>query len=458
MALQELGNEQGYLKAGFLGYAKSGKSFTATKLAIGVKKFTKHPGPVAFFDTESGSPYIAEMVKAETGQALLGVRKRSFEDLMQFCHDCIEANVSVAIIDSITHPWKEICDSYLVQLNERRAEKRLGKLMKLEFSHWNAIKQMWEAFPNFFLNSEMHIIICGRAGAIWEMEKNEESGRRELIKTGVKMKTESELGFESSLLIEMEREQVPDGKGGFKITHIATILGDRFGVLDGATCENPTFEFFLPHVSKLAPGKIATVDTTTKTATGADVEGGEWEKEKRQRTIFCEEIQGALVNKYPGQTADEKKSKADILQAIFGTRSWTKVENMQSAQLKDGLERLRKHLGIDQEEVSQNETDDLDFGPTKPQGKPTPTETPAEPQKPQGEPTGEAGSALLKLRTKIQTDGGLTEERLIQLLRDLGSTTDQDKTLEIIALRRPNLLNVVADNWATYVTAAKEWK
>jgi hypothetical protein len=438
MALQELGNDQGYLKAGFLGYAKSGKSFSATKLAIGVKKFFKHSGPIAFFDSEAGSPYLAQMVKEETGQPLIGVRKRSFGDLMEFCHDCEAAKVSVAIIDSITHPWKEICDSYLVQLNERRAERRLSKLMKLEFSHWNDIKQMWEAFPNFFLNSPIHMIICGRAGAIWEFEKNEESGRRELVKTGVKMKTESELGFESSLLIEMEREQVADGQGGFKITHIATILGDRFGVLDGATCENPTFEFFLPHISKLAPGKLATVDVRTKTATGADVEGGEWEKEKRQRTILCEEIQGAIVSKYPGQTTDEKKKKADLLQTIFGTRSWTKVESMQSEALRSGLARLNQELGITPElPLEPPEGDDGDLGPQTPKSSPAP------------------GTPLARVQ-ELLTKGEMDEPKLLMVLKELGSIDESMQSLVQVAMVKPSILEAVANSWDTFVNFSKK--
>ena len=89
MPLQKLANEQGYLKAGFLGFPKSGKTFTSVKLAIGTIKLFKLDGPVALFDTESGSNYVADMIKSETGKDLLGVRARSFNALMQFAKDCI---------------------------------------------------------------------------------------------------------------------------------------------------------------------------------------------------------------------------------------------------------------------------------------------------------------------------------------------------------------------------------
>src|SRR5262252_2422384 len=104
MPLTKLSNDQGYLKAGFLGYQKSGKSYTAIKLAIGVRQFFKLSGPIAMFDTESGSGYLAEMVRKETACDLLGVRARSFAALMQFAQDCISDKVSVGVVDSVTHP------------------------------------------------------------------------------------------------------------------------------------------------------------------------------------------------------------------------------------------------------------------------------------------------------------------------------------------------------------------
>jgi hypothetical protein len=459
MALTKLTNEAGYLKAGFLGFAKSGKSFTAAKLAIGTIKLFKLDGPVALFDSESGSNFISEMVKAETGKDLMGVRARSFDSLMQFARDCIAEKVSVAIIDSITHPWVELCDSYLAQLNDSRKAKGWAPLQKLEFAQWASIKKIWEQWPNFFLNSPLHVILCGRAGYEWEMTTNEETGRKELEKTGIKMKTEKELGFEPSLLVQMERDQVPDGHGGFKMVHIATVLGDRFNVIDGATATNPDFGFFQPHVEKLRPGAHAPVDVVSKTATGATVEGGDWDREKKLRTILCEEVQGAIVSKYPGQSAEDKKQKADLLQLTFNTRSWTKVESMTSDQLRDGLTRLRKHLGIDLDPVSTSETDELDFGKIvqEASGPPPATSTQPEAQNVVQAISGDAAAALAKLRAVMAAQGGLGEPDLVQLLINLGSVSPGTKTLEEVAQVKPGLLNVVAEAWGTYVNAAQNW-
>lgn len=452
MALKKLENEQGYLKAGFLGYQKSGKSYTAVLLAIGVRKFFGLQGPIAFFDTESGSGYVASMVREATGTDLLGVRARSFAELMQFTKDCMEAKVSVAIVDSVTHPWRELTDSYLVQVNAKRAERNLYPLQKLEFQHWAAIKAIWQPWSDFYLNSPLHLIVCGRAGAIWEMEKNEETNRRELVQAGTKMKVEGEFGFEPSLLIEMEREQQPDGKGGFKMLHTATVLGDRFNVIDGKTMVNPTFEFFKPHVEKLKPGAHAPVNVESRTQTGADLEGfGDWDREKRKRTILCEEIQGAIVAKYPGQSAEDKKAKADLMGRIFNTRSWTRIESMDSQSLEQGLQRLRVELG-ELPATPIDEQDDLPMGPTPLQGTPLPPNG----SKPAGDPAAKQQSATLEVVRALMKAQKVDEGRFLQMMTELGHLPGDAKSLEEAETMEPGCLESALANWVGFMSVYKE--
>lgn len=339
--LTTLGTGQGYLKAGFLGFPKSGKTRTAVELATGLWMFMGKAGRLVMFDTEGGSEYVASLIKKRIGLDLIGVRARAFSDLMTVTKELHEGEIF--IVDSITHPWRELCDSHLDQINRQRAAKNQSRRNKLEFQDWNVLKLKWAEWTDFYLNSKVHIIIAGRAGYEYDMETNEETGRKELIKTGIKMKTEGEFGFEPSLLVEMERVQTLGEKT--EMSHRATVLGDRFGVLDGKQCENPTFSFFLPHIKLLRPGAHAPIDTELKTDTGVDESGdGEWSRERRERTILAEEIQGLLVAHYPGQTAEEKRTKADLLYAFFGTRSWTAVENMKADNLRDGLTRMRDNL------------------------------------------------------------------------------------------------------------------
>lgn len=356
--LKTLGNGQGYLKAGFFGFQKSGKTYTSIMLALGTRELFGLTGPIAMFDTEGGSEYVAKVVR-DAGAELVGVKSRSFSDLLAVGQECVKDGVSVLIGDSVTHVWRELCDAWLKDINDKRralAESRNWKFTpkaSLEFQDWAQVKGIWSKWTDFYLNSPLHIIICGRAGFEYDMERNEDTGKSELRKTGTKMKVESEFGFEPSLLVEMEREQVPDGNGTVKLRRRATIVGDRFNVIDGKSTLDPTFDFFRPHVELLRPGAHNPIDTTVKTATGAD-EGGdaEWARERKTRTIVCEEIQAVLLERYPSTSAAEKKAKAALIREVFGTGSWTAVESMHSGDLRAGLERLQAILA-DESQLSQ---------------------------------------------------------------------------------------------------------
>lgn len=370
--LQPLGTGQGFLKAGLLGFQKSGKTYTAALLACATRKAFNLKGPIAMFDTEGGSEYIGPMVRELTGGEFLGVKSRSFDDLVALGKQCVDAGVAVLIADSMTHVWRELCEAYLKGINDQRKKNAEHKGLPpprlktgLEFQDWSTIKGAWGKWTDFYLNAPLHTIIAGRAGFIYDFETNEETGKKELIKTGIKMKTEGEFGFEPSLLIEMDSEQKPDGQGGFTFARTATVLGDRFGILDGSRGTFPGLKkpdktpdhaaemvavekFFGPHLAMLRPGAHSTIDTDVKSHLGVDGEGdADWQRERKSRTIVSEEVQGVLVSVFPGQSAQEKKAKADILQECFGTRSWTAIESMDSGKLRVGLAKMREKLKIE---------------------------------------------------------------------------------------------------------------
>jgi hypothetical protein len=339
--LKPLGQGQGYLKAGFLGFSKSGKTYTATDLAIGTYKLFGNCGDIVFFDTEGGSEYIATRLKQQIGKDLIGLKSRSFSDLVAVTKE-IKPN-DVLLVDSITHIWRELCDSHLMRVNDALRRRNRNPRFKLEFQDWNPIKATWEEWTTWYLNAPVHVIICGRAGYEYDLQMNEETERKELVKTGVKMKTESEFGFEPSLLVEMERLIDPVKRRVTK--RQATVIGDRFGILDGKTFVNPKFKDFEPHLLLLKPGANNPIDTEIKSDTGVTEEGDiEWQKERKTRTILAEEIQGLLVYHIPGQSAKDKQRKAALLHEAFNTRSWTAVEGLPSEVLREGLALLHERL------------------------------------------------------------------------------------------------------------------
>ena len=343
MMLQSLGGGTGFLKAGLLGFAGAGKTWTAKELAVGVRAHFKLEGPIAMLDTEGGAQYINGDVRKRTGKDLVGVQTRTLGDAVDFLRACENQGVSVAIIDSVTHLWRELCESYLSQVNEALVAKGKNRRTRLEFQDWNPIKQQWAVFANLYLNSRLHVIICGRAGYEWDFEEREDGTGKDLVKTGVKMKTEGEFGYEPSVLVQMEQVQTVDGKHVSKIVRRATVLKDRFGVIDGLQCDNPTYEFFRPHADLLTPGSAVIVDVSKQTPLKVDESGdAEWQRERRQRAIFSEEVMGLMTSAFPGQSAADKKAKADILHITFQTRSWTAVENMEAWKIKQGLDAMPK--------------------------------------------------------------------------------------------------------------------
>ena len=346
MKIETFGSGQGFLKAGFLGFNKSGKTFTATRLALQLWQTLKLKTPIALADTETGGEYVAGEIRRVTGKHAIGIKSRALADLLALGAECDKGLANILLVDSITHFWREVTEAYLDQVNRSREALQKPKRNRLEFQDWANIKAKWSVWTDFFLNSKLHIIICGRAGYEWDFEEREDASgnkHKELVKTGTKMKVESEFGFEPSLLIEMERVQVPDKTGDhFRIVHRATVLGDRFDVMDSATCDNPTGEFFLPYIRMLTPGAENIVDTELKTDHQVDEAGqAAFDRDRKERTKLLEEIEGEITAAYPGQTKDEKRAKVTILADCFGTKSWTAIQQMGQGPLKAGLAGVR---------------------------------------------------------------------------------------------------------------------
>ena len=101
-----------YLKLGIYGHTGSGKTYTAVKV---LSQFIAEYLPdkqLAMFDTEGGAGYIAAMVQQITGKPLLVVTGQAFSELLWFAKTCRDAG-HVAIVDSITHPWRNLMEDCL---------------------------------------------------------------------------------------------------------------------------------------------------------------------------------------------------------------------------------------------------------------------------------------------------------------------------------------------------------
>lgn len=346
MALKPATNKMAYAKVGLYGTAGSGKTRTATEIAIGLHKAIKSTKPIVAFDTEPAFSFVLPIYQANGIELMIEDESRALKDLMSFMDEA-EKISDIAIIDSITHVWRDAQESYLSQLNKTRKANGKKPLYALEFHHWKPIKAAWAAFTDRFLSSKLHVIVCGRAGSIYEyQDKDDGTGKKELITTGTRMATEKELGYEPSLLIEM----IADREDG-RLFNMALIQKDRSDNLNGKEIRMPDYKKLEAHFKSLNIGG-SHFDSMDKNNSEEmfknSVEEGTWDSEQRDRAVWSEEI-GELLKKYhPSQSVEDKQKRMDLLEQFFDTRSWTKVEKDTKAHiLKSGYEAMKEKLELE---------------------------------------------------------------------------------------------------------------
>jgi hypothetical protein len=346
-------NTMAYAKIGLLGFSGSGKTRTATEIAIGLHKSLNSKKPVVFMDTETGSDFVLPIFQ-QHGIELLVSKTRAFKDLAEGLKEAPSIS-DILIIDSLSHYWVDIVESY---------RKKKG-VTRLSFQDWGILKPMWgNDFSTPYVTSALHIIVCGRAGFEYDYFEGED-GKMELYKTGTKMNAEKDFGFEPSLVIEMERVKNPEATQEYKTAktkdqktkaakrmmaerefiRMATILKDRSDIMDGKVFYNPTYEDFAPHWQAInIGGEHKPLESGDSTVLFDDKGQNDWSKRKKMADIALEEIQGELVNYWPGSSVMEKKMKADFLFYVFKTRSWTAIEGMGLELLQTGLRTIREML------------------------------------------------------------------------------------------------------------------
>lgn len=347
----DLGNDAPFLHAGFEGFAGSGKTHTSALLARGIHKKIGSTKPIAIFDTERASRFLKPLF-AQYNINVLVRESRTMADLRETIRLCEGGASDILIIDSISHVWENFLSAY----------KEKVKRTRLEFQDWGTIKPAWKReFSDPFVQAKLHIMLCGRAGYEYETEKDPETGKKTIYKSGIKMKVEGETAYEPDVLVLMERfeEILGDDK---KVWREATILKDRSNIIDGQTIKNPTFEHFEPVIDFLLMTDTSSTTSTPATPdTGLFVTDEERAANRRKATILLEEIEGLLTSVAPGQTKDEKKWKVDVLERAFDTRSWEKIKTLSLANLEGGLNRIKAEIEARQAGAVVDE-DDLDPG------------------------------------------------------------------------------------------------
>jgi len=323
-----------YLKAGFYGGQGSGKTRTATEVAIGLHKYIKSTKGVAFFDTETGSDFMVPLFNKHKID-LFTEKAKSFVALRDTIIQAPQF-ADILIIDSITHPWRELVKSYKAARHQKF----------LRIQDWGPLKEEWQQFSDLYVNSQLHIILCGRASNVFEDvedDKDNDDGKKnwKAVKVGTKMATETETGYEPSLLVEMQKLFLNEGG---KYVRRASVIKDRFGIIDSCDFdfgpedkEGFVFKCFLPHIELLNLGGEHLGVDTSKNSEGLFGDGGRgWAESRRKAEIFIEEIDGLFKSYLPGQGPKEKKVQADIFFTVFQTRSMMAIGEMKPDELRVG--------------------------------------------------------------------------------------------------------------------------
>lgn len=327
-------NQTVFLKAGIHGFQGSGKTFTAKELAIGLSKTIGDKKPVAMLDTETGSDFLIKDFE-KAGIPFMRHKSRAFVDLIEIMGEA-ERDCSVLIIDSITHVWQELMQAY---------KRRLNRQKGLLFQDWSAIKEEWQQFTTLYINSQLHIIMCGRAGYEYDMQEDE-SGKRELIKTGNKMKAETETGYEPNLGLFMERLKKSEitgnpNEGG--IINRCHVEKDRSNRMNGKIIDKPKFKDFKPVIEFLNVGGVHVgIDDSRSSEDMFDDPARSAARYKQEIEATLDEIKTVFTKQgLDGSSREAKAQRVDVLEKIFGNGSWKRVEAMPLEHLHDGLTRLK---------------------------------------------------------------------------------------------------------------------
>jgi signal recognition particle GTPase len=116
-----IGNTKPYFKAAFEGFAGTGKTYTAAKIAIGLYKRVGSKKPVIIFDTEKAAKFLKSMFAAE-GIEVRVRESKSLADLKETMTRMREGASDILIIDSISHVWEDFLKSYAEKVRRTRLE------------------------------------------------------------------------------------------------------------------------------------------------------------------------------------------------------------------------------------------------------------------------------------------------------------------------------------------------
>ena len=369
--MNEAANQQVGIKASFVGPTGSGKSFTAALLALGLAKHYEDRRPVGFFDTHGQSDFYEDIFRLE-GVPLVSARGRSFAEMRTALTHCESEGFSGLIIDSYEDPWRELNAAL------RRRAGMTGR--RLQIHHRDELAAIWSLWVARFVSSPLHIFLVGR---LTHDDPDDET-------TTSKPRGQT-AGAEAHLIVEMDvlhhpLAHVKTRRRGSQV-HTCYVVKDRSMRLNGQTFRfrdvndyregdyKRVLDAFGPHIEALrdstnTPPPTFNSVTSDELFVPGTADADAYQQARRIK-IAIEEIEGVYGALWPGRTNQEGLLKNAATEALFGTRSWTAVEQLPASLVEHaaftmrGLEAMLKAgEKVESPEALQRLIERLKFGQT----------------------------------------------------------------------------------------------
>jgi len=319
-----------FIKASFGGFAGSGKTRSATEFIIGAYKALKCTKPILIIDNEKGSRFLVPLFN-KAGINTLVKDTLNLSDIIKAFDYLNKGDIDFLFVDSLSKIWYQYVRDY--RLKNRRS------FMTLQ--DWGKILPAWqEEFADRFVNLSGNCVFTGRGGYTYDMEENNETRKKEFVKSGVKMKMAGETPFEPDLNIWMDICQKLDENEKPTVWREATVLKDRSGLIDGKVFKNPTYKHFSPIVDFLINVPKGEVKGQTSDTNLAPSENYSAYEKREKRIIILEKVK-ALFDKYGmGTSKEDKQYKVLISEKFFETSSPSELEKIDIDFLETNYEYL----------------------------------------------------------------------------------------------------------------------
>ena len=313
-----------FIKASFGGFAGSGKTRTGSEFVIGAYKHLKCKKPILIIDNEKGSRFLVPLFEQAGIQTLV---KDTVElaDVISAFEFLQSGEVDFIFIDSLSKIWYKYVRDY------RTKNKRT--FMTLQ--DWGKILPSWqEKFSDRFVNLDGNCVFTGRGGYTYDMEENEQ-GKKEFVKSGVKMKMAGETPFEPDINVWMDLcQEIKADKP--VVWREATIMKDRANLIDGKVFKNPTYKDFKPVVDYLIAVPKGEVKGKTSAENLAPAENYESQNNRTKKEIELENITNQFKLQKFGTSKEDQSLKIRILDKFFNVKTWKEIELMDYESVRKG--------------------------------------------------------------------------------------------------------------------------